>query len=408
MREEDKNLDQLFKKSFEDAENSFDYNEEDWLALETKLDKKENRKVLAFWLRTVSGIAAMLLLCLGWWILDQSAPTKENAVAAKKETANEKITSPLNEINHSAPPVVPLVKSVEKLANNFLEHNKIEQFKVDQIAIDQSALAANKPTSTLNADIKDSVLFQQTEPQVVKAPVDIAIVSSNPEKIMDSLPTELPRKIEPLEKKANKIHLTFAVMAIAASDLNGIDALRQTKVGTNYGALFEIGLTKRLNLQTGVVYSNKPYESNNDSYATTYTSPYASKYVPINVAVACKMLDIPFNVNYQVVGNDVHRFALGTGFSSYVMLNENYQYTFDPASNYATKNYKVPNSKTYLFSMLNLSVTYSRKLNSRFDVVAQPYLKVPLRSVGYGNVKLHTTGISLGVRANFKQLKKSH
>jgi hypothetical protein len=56
------------------------------------------------------------------------------------------------------------------------------------------------------------------------------------------------------------------------------------------------------------------------------------------------------------------------------------------------------------FSVLNLSVGYERQVSRNFSVQAEPFFKQPLSGVGFGKVKLNTTGIFLSVK--YKPMKK--
>lgn len=416
--EEDKDLDQLFKHRLQDSENLFAYNEEDWLAMEAKLDKKESRSIAMYWLRIGSGIAAMLLLCFGWWFFTQTKPG-DQAVATKKTKTTEKKT-PVE-----VPVVTKITNQVAKeelklspsknlaTVNSHQVFAPIEKGKaVDQVVSQQTLQAVPQQVQNIPSVDSGKVVIAANTPIVqpvnqesVIVPINTVAVN-NAEKIdPDVVPIEPIKKDSPVALKTKKQPLTFAVSIVAAPDLNGIDALKQTKVGTNIGALLNVGISKKLTLQTGLIYSDKPYQSNSASYTATYTSPYAAKYNPISVYVECKMFDVPLNLDYQVFENRANKISLGTGVSSYIMLHENYEYNFDPASYYSTKYYEVPNSKAYMFSILNLSATYERKINNRFGLTAQPYLKVPLRSVGYGDVKLQSAGMAIGLKMNFNKPK---
>jgi hypothetical protein len=54
----------------------------------------------------------------------------------------------------------------------------------------------------------------------------------------------------------------------------------------------------------------------------------------------------------------------------------------------------------------NLSATYQRQLNSKIALDVQPYLKLPLTDLGYGQVRLQTTGVAVGLTWNLNPLSK--
>lgn len=412
--EEDKDLDQLFKNRLQDSENLFAYNEEDWLALEAKLDKKDSRSVAIYWLRVGIGIAAMLVLCFGVWFVNKKTSPEKDTLANEKPKANtnalptETAGTSTPKDNYKTEQAVQ-EKSSTASVNPTAQYQAYQPIFIPATTQEQipprtvTGLDSNKTSITTNDQARTIAMLDQGV-----APNDS--VKTNGETVAIAEPVVIAnnqtKAEQPIVKKSKKQPINFAINVIAASDLNGINALKDSEVGTNIGVLFNVGVSKKLTVQTGLIYSDKPYEGTTDSYKVTYTSPYAAKYTPTSVYVKCKMFDIPLNLDYQIFENQSNKFSVGTGLSSYLMLHENYEYNFDPASNYASRNYEVPNSKSYLFSILNLSATYERKLTNSIGLTAQPYLKVPLRAVGYGDVKLQSVGFSLGLKMNFNKAFK--
>jgi hypothetical protein len=121
---------------------------------------------------------------------------------------------------------------------------------------------------------------------------------------------------------------------------------------------------------------------------------------PASVSTVCRMIDIPLNVSYRVFNQHQNKIFIGTGLSSYVMLQQNY--TFNYTDPYATgpSHFDVSKNAGYLFGILNLNATYQRQLNSKLGVSVQPYMKIPLTNVGYSQVKLQSTGLAIGLNWN--------
>jgi hypothetical protein len=73
MKEGQEKIDNIFKKRLDDPANNLAYNEDDWDALEQMLDKGKKRPIIVYWLPIISGIAALLLLFIGWWFFKAHA-----------------------------------------------------------------------------------------------------------------------------------------------------------------------------------------------------------------------------------------------------------------------------------------------------------------------------------------------
>ena len=188
----------------------------------------------------------------------------------------------------------------------------------------------------------------------------------------------------------------FALSVIASPDMNGVNSLQQTRIGGNVGLLFSAGISKKWTITTGAVYSVKPYTTGFQNYHTL--SQFNTN--PVNVMADCRVLDIPVNVGYQVYYKHQNKISIGSGLSSYFMLRENYKYNY--SSNYATgpAEYNVVNKNQHILGILNINATYERQLNQKVGISLQPYLKLPLTGIGYGQVRLQTAGLAVGISWN--------
>jgi hypothetical protein len=175
-----------------------------------------------------------------------------------------------------------------------------------------------------------------------------------------------------------------------------VKGFSQNKVGTNAGLLLTVGVSKKWSISTGAVYADKPYLTD----FANYSSAYQFNTNPTSVSASCIVLDIPLNVGYQLYNGGGNKFSLGTGLSSYFMLRENY--TFNYAGSYpgGPTSYNIRNQNKHIMGVLNLNATYQREVSSKFGVGVQPYFKVPLTGIGYGQVNLKSAGVAVGVTWN--------
>src|ERR1700761_7692778 len=85
--ENEKGLDELFKKKLEDpVDHAAAYKEDDWDALEQMLDKHNKRRGVIYWLPILSSAAAVLLLVFGWWSFETRK--KQNDTPKHLQAAN--------------------------------------------------------------------------------------------------------------------------------------------------------------------------------------------------------------------------------------------------------------------------------------------------------------------------------
>ncbi len=108
----------------------------------------------------------------------------------------------------------------------------------------------------------------------------------------------------------------------------------------------------------------------------------------------CNVFEIPLTLQYNFKQVKNHNWYGGMGFSSYLMKKEIYDYQYKGASGQVwsyKRTYK--NENENYFSVLTLSGGYQYKLNNRISFLAEPFLKIPIKGIGAGKVKLNSAGL---------------
>lgn len=410
--EKDKELDNLFKRGFEDSSHQPDFREGDWDAMESLLDGDKKRAGIIRWLPALSAVAAMLLVVTGLWIFMHKSPKNQQTAINRislKDTSNLKQRNPgtsdgsiqRNERNFASN--TDTVTAVNKnhhsnAINTVTLATNTNYGKKDQSTVPPSAGGSRR---SISGPAEQPVITTATDRQL---PISVTAAS------LSGIQSHTKDTISPVNfipkenygiAAANKIKAKaiasvykpqFAITVLGSSDMNGLNSFSQSKVGTNVGAMLSVGVLRRLTISTGAIYSSKPYLTNFNNYHGGYK--FAS--TPTSVSANCQMIDVPLNLDYSVYNKHRNKFSVGTGISSYLMFHEAYNYSYGyygsgPAS------YNVPNPGKYYLSILNLQATYQRQINSKLGLDIQPYMKLPLSGVGLYNSKLQSTGIAVGL-----------
>ena len=225
------------------------------------------------------------------------------------------------------------------------------------------------------------------------------ILSSGANNLMaDSIKSSVINKKRPIGNTSHSTRqITFAVLA--APEFNGVNSFNSERTGTNLSVQLSLKLTKRLAISTGATYGVKPYQTGFSSYKSNspgwWSKMFSATNKPDNVIANCKVLDIPLNVDYELFNKGRNSFMIGGGMSSYFMLNEKYSFSFaDPAIN--LRNIQINNQNQHIFGVVNLNSTFRHQVNNSFGVVVQPYMKLPLARIGFGQVDLKSAGVAVG------------
>jgi hypothetical protein len=206
----------------------------------------------------------------------------------------------------------------------------------------------------------------------------------------------------PVVRKTDEILPLFrkglSARIMAAPDLSFIASSEMLKnPALALSVMLEYRFSKRFSVQTGAVRSAKLYTAT----GTQYVWPEvwnAQTARPTEIGANCKVLDIPLNIRFDLSQGSKSRLFVSSGISSYVMLNEKYDYTYPPHTyNIKWKTWE-GSTGNYWFGVMNMSLGFERQLGRNLSIQAEPYFKLPLAQVGLGKIKLNTSGIFISAR----------
>lgn len=434
-------LDQLFKDGISGSEDHIAFREEDWESMEQLLDGKSNKKAILFRIiYYASGIAALLLLAIGLYLYNKEKTDPTNTNLQSKNTKNQPKKDNGQNDHPVKTPAAKLQPQQESLGSNSTQnqtplpltipakgrkhpYSDIIPFKgYDSLPMDTVAARANNLMAgkTLKDTIKDKAVNLATNNALANnktqttntAAVDTVLEknkiasANNGVKNNKAIPDTITQKAAAKEAKKQMASVKasavrnrpqFSISVLAASDANAVNSFNHSQTGTNYGIQFSVRLTRKLIISTGAAYAIKPYSSSSGSYNS---SSYNPSITPTNIQANCKVLDIPLNISYQLYSKGNNAIALGTGLSSYFMLKENYRFDYSAESGWKPYNLEFKNQNKHLFSVININANYQRRINSKFSLVVQPYMKLPVTGIGNGRVDLKSTGVAVGVNWN--------
>ncbi|RKR83526.1 hypothetical protein BDD43_3736 [Mucilaginibacter gracilis] len=422
--EREKELDELFRKGLENPTRDTNFRDDDWDAMEALLDKNKKRRGIIFWLPILGSVAALLILALGWLFIGNkhnthvtdkithvNKPVSGNGrkLDTVTVTATARAGQPLLTNNSTA-------NSSNKINNSNNTSQKAGASRIRNRSLLNKNFAYNahlnnrysdsyqQPNQTDNAghidilQVSNSNLLSANLPSINLPDMNSELANGKlPMATLKPIVNTLVGKNKPTIKKTGSFHPNLAITVLASPDINAVSSsFQNSKVGTNVGILFSVGVSKKFTISTGALYSNKPYMTDFGNYHTNYR--FSTN--PESVSANCKVLDIPINVDYQFYNKYKNKFSIGSGLSSYFMLRENYHYNYEYANTAGPVEYNIANKNKYFLGVLNLDVTYQRQINAKFSLNVQPYLKVPLTNIGYSQVKLQSTGVAVGVTWN--------
>jgi hypothetical protein len=196
------------------------------------------------------------------------------------------------------------------------------------------------------------------------------------------------------QKNHTSILKNFFVSASSGMDISMVQTNEIGELKFIYGAGVGYNISKRFAVRTGFYVTNKVYSADPEYYhpPNAFWNYYPNmKQVDAN----CRVYEVPLAVDYSFGFKKDHSWFASAGLSSLFMKKEEYKYYYKSlATQQDTIRTRVfENQNKHYFSVLSLSGGYTANLSNQFSLRAEPYFKVALTGIGYGNVKLNSAGL---------------
>jgi hypothetical protein len=243
-----------------------------------------------------------------------------------------------------------------------------------------------------NREPVNSNTDQATAQTVIDIPVDSLKKNSTvAPPVADSTQTPAQEAVKKVAEKKDKIKQPLELGLMAGPDMSTVAFGSLYKTGYNFGLQIGYRFSNRWSVNTGIIYTKKFYQA--DGQYFHYKNPSWNSDLD-KVQGNCSMWEIPVNVRYDVSFNNKRRWFVSTGLSTYLMDKEDYtlHYISSSGTTYPYP-FKSDSNSNYLFSIWNLSVGMERSLGRHFSIQAEPYLKVPLKGLGIGSMRMDSYGI---------------
>jgi hypothetical protein len=209
-----------------------------------------------------------------------------------------------------------------------------------------------------------------------------------------ALPSENSRMFQ-------KLALNFGF----SPDYSKVNSSSFGQMGHNFQVILDYRITKKITLRTGIIQSLKLY----DAYPKDYAWPlkWGKPSSPLKeVTATCKMIDIPVSLSYQLLEKGPNKLYTSLGITNYKMMKEKYEYWYENDADPNLKWRKWEGSTGFFGAgIVNMSIGLERKLTNFLSVQIEPFIKIPIKNVGFGNVKLLTTGVFLNIKTHAPRKK---
>ena len=167
--------------------------------------------------------------------------------------------------------------------------------------------------------------------------------------------------------------------------------------GYNMGVMGGYHFNDRLSIHSGAIFTQKNYKLAGEDF-TAPKGSWVNNYKIENITGYCRMWEVPLLLRYTIRQNNKNSIFLSTGLSSYFMTSENYNYFYYYNGQPVTRNSSYSSTDTHVLSIAHLSVGFENRISQNWALQVEPYAKIPLGGVGFGNIRLSSFGVNFSVQ----------
>lgn len=349
--------------------------------------------------------------------VDHSAKAQKIATKQNVPTQDKQLTLS-NDVNTYA-------QNENAVEDTQKQNNKIEELPKDKNDFsaqieNPNQYAANSSTAQTDATARKEATDHSAKGLMSKS----TTTSSLPEDSLKELSQQNDSSVAQL-KKTKKISPAdslpadqtparlsrWSVLLTYAPEFSSAGLHKFTSPGDAFGIVGYYHLNKALSFSLGVIKSCKTYWDDGSNYKPAQDGYWAKKtngIVPSKIDGTCSLLEIPLGVQYYISQKPRSKMYVAASFSSYVMLDESYQYTFDAPNPGAVDNWSARKPSSSMFNIAGFSAGYERNISPQLAIGVSPYIKIPIDGVGvWANVKLYSMGAAFTMRYRFQKRKQA-
>lgn len=431
----------------------FEYNETAWGQMEHLLERRDRRRQMLWWLVGVLMSTLLLIIAYLYWegnntlvnVIDgqielspvnEVSPTSEvlettvsNSIAQNEVQSFivadiHKIKTPINPINQSAKNKI--IDQNNILIKKLKQSEQIESSSVLKEVHHSVSLKTHKGTEQKTA-------FPSNDLKVVKLATSTELfkaTSNNQKQNFTNTHTRLTTRLAPLPSLSKesplfsipvdftkssledliKVHNTsqeqipfntnhFVIGLLMSKELSFVNMADMTSVKWKAGLSVEYRFKGKHALKFGANYSRKDYMTRAMDDYQVADGFWPKSTTPNTASGIGDILELSLTKSFFVNGHDKKGLFVNAGLTSYFLLKERYNYTYDTNDPELLWSWNGTNTNQHWFGIGEISLGYNLPFADKSSLQIAPYAQIPLTGVGHGSLKIFSSGVS--VRYNF-------
>jgi hypothetical protein len=341
---------------------------------------------------------------------DQQLLTKGNAATDHEQIEGSSTQTPGNKLKAGAVVAEPATGPTGKngSGDGRSTSNGVSANNDDPNIGATGIISATVPAAINAAASEPSTSNSTTSPAAEKITVD---TTSNGEKNTLVVRTDSLENVKTLPEENQKVKPPYrwSVGILLAPEFSTTSLNEYSAPGGSFGVRIGYQVSNRFSIKTGLIRSSKKYEGHGYDYTPRnplYWNNRTNGVVPDAIDAQCLVYELPLGVQFDAIQTQKSRVFLSTALSSYFMISQAYDYTFESPNPGADMGWRSQGSESYWFGVGMVSAGYERYVHRSFAIGIEPYLKISLHEIGWPNIKLFSGGAYVTLRYRFMTPQK--
>lgn len=184
----------------------------------------------------------------------------------------------------------------------------------------------------------------------------------------------------------------FAIGITGGTDLSIIHNAGWSAPGYSAGLGFQYRIAPRWTVATGLLYTKKNYEAEGADYHPP--KGYWTNNIDLDyLEGSCQMWEWPVNIGYSLGKTRHGEFFASGGISNYFMRRQHYSYYYEYNNNPVVRDWDYNKPGNYWMGIIQLAGAYEKRLSGKMSLRIEPYVKLPVKGVGFGRMDISSYGI---------------